>query len=242
MSPSAFLAAGGGVAAGLIFGLPVPAIVVLGALGWSARVAPAVLRTGQRRRSERIDPFGLQEPWRLHIQAALANRAKVRERADSTPSGPLRDRLHEIAERVDLAVDEAWQIAKRGQTLSRARRAIETEPIDQQMRSLEKSLAETPDEPRLAEALEARRAQRAAADRMDEIIDDTDTQLRLLDARMGEVVVRAAELSAHIGGAAVIATLSSDVDGLLTEMEALRRALDETHGISAGGLPTGEPE
>jgi hypothetical protein len=66
---------------------------------------------------------------------------------------------------------------------------------------------------------------------MDEVIDDTDTQLRWLDAQIGEVVVRAVELSTHTGDVS-LGDLSSDVDSLVGEMEALRLALDETRGMT----------
>jgi hypothetical protein len=241
VAPSAALGAGGGVAVGLLVGMPLAGVVVLGGLGWGALATVALYRSGApRRRTERIDPFTLQEPWRLYVQAALANRARVNERADSAAPGPLRERLQEIASRVHLAVDESWQVAKRGHTLAKARQAVRTGVIDQQIERFEKDLAEAPGDQRLAEALAAHQAQRTAADRMDEVISSTDAQLRLLDARMGEVVVRAAELSAHLGDAALLDTLSSDVDVLLTEMEALRLALDEVHGAGATQLPPGE--
>lgn len=241
VAPSAALGAGGGVGVGVLAGMSLPGVIICGGLGWSAWAVVAAYRSGaSRRRAERIDPFTLQEPWRLYVQAALTNRAKVNERADSTAPGPLRERLQEIARRVNLAVDESWQVAKRGHAVSKARQAIETGAIDQQIAGLEKDLAEAPGDRQLTEALASRRAQRTAADRMDEVIGNADTQLRLLDARMGEVVVRAAELSAHLGDAASLETLSSDVDLLLTEMEALRLALDEVQGTGTVELPPGE--
>lgn len=242
VAPSAAVGAVGGVGVGVLAGVSLPGVIICGGLGWGALALVAAIRSGtpRRRRTERIDPFTLQEPWRLYVQAVLANRAKVNERADSTPPGPLRERLQEVAQRVSRAVDESWQVAKRGHAVSRARQAIETRVIDQQIERLEKDLAEAPDDERLSEALAARRAQRTAADRMDEVIGSTDAQLRLLDARMGEVVVRAAELSAHLGDAASLETLSSDVDLLLTEMEALRLALDEVDGAATVELPPGE--
>lgn len=241
VAPSAALGAGGGVAVGLLAGVSLPGVVALAGLGWGSLALVAAYRSGvSRQRTERIDPFTLQEPWRLYVQAALANRARVNERADSTAPGPLRERLQEIVGRVNLAVDESWQVAKRGHTLTKARQAIQTSVIDQQIERLEKDLAEAADDARLTQALAAHQAQRIAADRMDEVISSTDAQLRLLDARMGEVVVRAAELSAHVGDAASLETLSSDVDLLLTEMEALRLALDEVHGVGTIELPPGE--
>jgi hypothetical protein len=70
------------------------------------------------------------------------------------------------------------------------------------------------------------------------VVEDARSQLRLLDARMGEAVVRALELSAQASVDASVSSLSTDVDGMVTDMEALRQALEETHG-TAGGLQQG---
>jgi len=51
-------------------------------------------------------------------------------------------------------------------------------------------------------------------------------------------VVRALELSAQASVDASVTSLESDVDGMVTDMEALRLALEETHG-PAGGLQQG---
>lgn len=231
-SPAAILATGGGLAAGITLGLALPAIVALGVGGWSIPVALAVQRTGRRpgQRAERIDPFALAEPWRLHVVAALKSQVSAHELVKGTSPGPLRDSLQEIAGRVDLAVDESWQIAKRGDLLAGKRNAVDRRAIDRDIRDLEQRLEAEPDERRLVEALEAQQAQRAAAERMDDVIRDTDTQLTVMDAKIGEIVVRATELSAHSGGAP-LGGLSGDVDSLVGEMEALRLALEEAHGL-----------
>jgi hypothetical protein len=96
----------------------------------------------------------------------------------------------------------------------------------------------------LAESLEA---QRAAAARLDQVIDSAQTELRLLDARLGEAVARTLELSAQAGtdaDATRVTGLEADVEGVVSEMEALRRALDEANaaaGGAAGSLRPGEP-
>lgn len=249
VSPGAIAAAGGGaILGGFVIALPLGLSSLLGAISlggiaWSAWVVRALYRGyTPRTRPERIDPFAVHEPWRWHVQTAVANRAKVRERVDSTPAGPLRERLGEIAGRVARVADESWQIAKRGQALTAARRTIDTPGIDRKIAELERSLAVTPDDDRVRNALEARRAQRAGAHRLDEIIDDTHSQLKLLDARMGEVVVRVIEMSAQIDSEASLATLSGDVDDLVIQMEALRLALEEAGMGSPGGLAAGDQE
>jgi chromosome segregation ATPase len=167
----------------------------------------------------------------------LTHRSKVRELAGTARSGPIRENLDEIAGRVNAAVDEAWQIGKRGHALSQARGAVATAAVDREISALETDLAESPDSTELEAAREALLTQRATADRLDGVIRETDSRLRLMNARLGEVVSRAAELAAQMGGATSVSTLSSDVDGLLDDMEALRQALDELDGDDGDGLP-----
>jgi hypothetical protein len=238
-SPTGILAIGGGAALGIVAGLGPIGAVVLGAAGWAGRVALAMGTGGSR--GDRIDPFTLQEPWRGFVQDALASRARFREAVDRTRSGPLQDTLREIATRLETGVDECWLIANRGDSLVQTRRRIDTTAIDRELAEIEPAATARPDDVRLTQTVESLHAQRATADRMDRVVDDARSQLRLLDARMGEAVVRALELSAQASvdaSVTSVSSLSSDVDGMVTDMEALRQALEETHG-TAGGLQQG---
>jgi hypothetical protein len=62
---------------------------------------------------------------------------------------------------------------------------------------------------------------------MQAVSQDTRDRLRLLDARLDELVARSAEVSV---GAGDTGGLSDEVDGVVTELEALRLALEETGG------------
>jgi hypothetical protein len=239
-SPSGILAIGAGTAAGILAGLGPVGAVVLGAGAYAVRIG-AAMGLGSGDRPERIDPFTLQEPWRGFVQDALSSRARFREAVDRTRSGPLKDTLHEIADRVDTGVDECWLIANRGHSLVQTRLRIDTASIDQDLAEVDQSLATRSDDARLTSTAESLRAQRATAERMDQVIEEARSQLRLLDARMGEAVVRALELSAQASSDASVTSLESDVDGMVTDMEALRQALEETHGTpgTSGGLQQG---
>lgn len=235
-SAAGILAAGGGAAVGILAGLGPIGAVGLAVAGWAVRVGVAIGSGGPR--GDRIDPFTLQEPWRGFVQDAIGARARFHEAVGRTRSGPLQDTLREIADRVDTGVNECWLIANRGHSLVETRRRIDTAGIDRELAEAEQVAAAQPDDPRLAQTIESLRAQRATADRMDRVVDEARSQLRLLDARMGEAVVRALELSAQASVDASVTSLSSDVDGMVTDMEALRQALEETHG-PAGGLQQG---
>lgn len=236
LSPVGILLAGVVAAVAIVAGLSLPLAIALGVAAWAVRVLWAVPRP---RRGERIDPFTLQEPWRRFVQEALQARNRFDEAVTRTRSGPLRDNLASVATRVEAAVEECWQIAKRGQTLDRARRRIDVADIDRQLAEVTGGEAADPVADRVAESL---RAQRATAERLDRVIEAAHTDLRMLDARLDEAVVRTIELSAQASTDASVAGLGADVDDLVTEMEALRQAMDETSRAARPGLGSGTDE
>ena len=222
-----------GIATGLVAGalvvvagLPVWAGVAVGVAIWGLNVL-RMLPRGARR--PRIDPFTVQEPWRRFVQDALQARSRFAAAVERAPAGPLRDRLREIAARVDDGVDEAWLIARRGHTLVAARRGIDTADLDRQAAALPAGGADAPTDP-VAQAIEV---QRATAARLDAVIERSRVELRVLDARLDEAVARTLELTARAStDTAGLAGLGTDVDSLVTEMEALRLALDEADAAS----------
>jgi hypothetical protein len=71
---------------------------------------------------------------------------------------------------------------------------------------------------------------------MDAVIARTGSELRVLDARLDETVARTIELTARAGGDTSLVTgLGHDVDDLVTELEALRLALDDADAASRSG-------
>lgn len=228
-----------GTGVGLIVGLPLGVAVLVGLGAWGARVAAAM---APRTTAERIDPFTLHEPWRTFVQDALAARSRFREAVERTRPGPLQEALGDIANRLETGVRECWRIAQRGESLVESRRAIDTAALDRELAQAEGAAAGDPDDRVWSQTVQSLKVQRATADRMDHVIDSARSELRLLDVRMGEAVVRALELSAQASAPAAALGLSSDVDGMVTDLEALRQALEETHGpaIEGGGAGDGE--
>jgi hypothetical protein len=224
-SPSGILLAGVGASAAILIGLPVAAIVGVGAAAWAARVAAAVPRNATD--SQHVDPFALQDPWRSFVRDAQQARRKFDEAVRSAHHGPMRERLTEIGGRLDDAVDECWRVARQGQALADARRQLDTQDAQRELAALDPSSAA---QRQTAEALQA---QIASAQRLETTITDARDRLRLLDARMDEAVARAVELSVE-GGDADLTGLGSDVDVLVGDMEALRQGLEETEqpGVS----------
>ena len=224
-SPSGILLAAAGASAAILVGLPVAAIVGVGAAAWAARVAAAVPRNSSDARH--IDPFALQDPWRSFVRNAQQARRKFGEAVRNARGGPLRDRLTEIGNRLDDAVNECWRVARQGHALVDARSQLDTRDAERELASLDQS------SPSHARTVEALQAQLASAHRLEATIADVRDRLRLLDARMDEAVARAVELSVS-GGDDDLGGLGNDVEGLVGDMEALRQGLEETEQASPG--------
>jgi hypothetical protein len=234
MSPGGILLAGGVAAVAVVAGLPLVAALPLGVVGWAANV---LRRLPRAPRGERIDPFTLQEPWRRFVQEALQARTRFDEAVGRAPAGPLRDHLREIAARMETGVSECWLIARRGQTLVEARRGIDLEDVERELAEAARTAQTGRADPSGDQVVQALEAQRATALRLDGVIDQARSELRLLDARLDEAVARTLELSAHASTLTSVAGLGTDVDTLVTEMEALRQALEETTAVAEGHLP-----
>jgi hypothetical protein len=225
-SPGGILAAAAGVSAGILLAAPVAAAVGLGAAAWAARVALAIPRAPS---AERIDPFTLGEPWRRYVQQALEARKRFDEAIGRVDRGPLRERLQEIGDRLQVGTEECWRIARHAQTLTEARRSIDVDEIRYDLQQVGGQARGTldPNSP-LARTVQALESQLATAARMDSTLSDAESRLRLLDARLDEAVTRAVELSVQAHDTSDLAGLQGEVDSVVSEMEALRLALRET--------------
>lgn len=235
-SPSGILLAGAGVSVGVVAGLPLLAAAGLGAAAWAVRVAVAVPR---RERGPRIDPLALKEPWRRYVWEARKDQRRFEEAIRNVREGPLRTRLEGIGARIDTAVTECWQVARAGQDLVAARRAVDAEgaAADLERMGGAQAAASHPPDSHLGRTVAAIQAQLDTARRLDETIAELHARLSLLDARLGEAVSRAIELSARSGSESVtgLGGLDADVGSMVGELEALRQALDETSPAALAG-------
>jgi hypothetical protein len=233
-SPLGILLAGAGAAVGIVAGLPIVAAAGLGAAAWAARVAAAIPRGAI---GERIDPFALGEPWRRFVQEALQTRARFDEAVSHADRGPLRDRLQEIADRMETGVQACWRIARRGQALVDARKGIDVDAARVELDRIERDASQPwAAGSALDRTAQALRSQLATAERMDHVIQDAYARLQLLDARMDEAIARTLELSVQADTDADLRGLGSDVDTLVDDMEALRQALEEASDAEQTGF------
>jgi uncharacterized MAPEG superfamily protein len=233
-SPSAIVATGAGVALGVILGFGFWAIG-LGVLAYGARVLAAVPRkTG--RGDTAISPRSLDQPWRGAVEQVQNARRNFDEATRSVADGPLRDRLDGVAARLDTAVAEAWRIAQAGHVLTKGRKQIDSTRIGSELNHARSRPAGST----TSETIAAMESQLASAARLDATIQDTYDRLVLLDARTDEAVARAVELSVSQADDQAIGELDSDVGRIVGDLEALRLAIEETHGgpSAHGGTAT----
>lgn len=223
-SPLGILAAGAGAAAGIVVGLPILAAAGVGAAAYAVRVAAAIPKGKD---ADGIDPFALDDPWRSFVWQAKRAQRQFAEEVKRAKDGPLKDRLREIEERIDTGVEECWQVAQGGHALTQARARVDLASVTTQLSQLPTG-AQLDQNPALVATAKALQSQLDTARRMDQIIVSTQDRLRLLDARLGELVTRVVELSVRPEGFDDLAAIGIDVDSVVGEMEALRLALAET--------------
>jgi hypothetical protein len=230
MSPLGILLFGGAAAVGIVAGLPIIAGLGVGAVAWAGKVFTSVPKDAK---TARIDPFVLSEPWRSYVQSAQTAKLRFDRTVDGTRPGPIRDRLGELSGKLDDAINDCWRIASRGDDIDGALSQVNSTQAQLELAEARQQLAQRPS-PSLEATVHSLEAQLASAQRMHTVSNDARDRLRLLDARFDELVARAAEVSV---GAADSGGLSDDVDGLATELEALRQALEETEGAAGRGTP-----
>lgn len=234
MSPLGIVLFGVGAAGAILVGAPLAVAAGVGALAWGGRVLAAVPRDPNR---PRVQPSTLAEPWRSYVAGAQDAKSRFDSVVRDMSGGPLQDRLATLAARLEDGIEESWRIARRGNDISQALARLDTDEPRAELAALHQSLGSRPASPAAAQTIRSLEAQIAAAERLQATADDARDRLRLLDARFDELVARAVEVSLGAGDSDV---LGNDVDGLVTELEALRAALEETSaadGVTGRSIP-----
>lgn len=207
------------VAVGLaLLGVHVVLAVLIGLVLYVVLVAVAMPRKGKR---VHIDPFAIGEPWRQHVKGALRAKRRFDEILASAPPGAGRDRLRSIGERLQHGVEECWHIAKRGDQIdaSVTRLNLPSARSDHQL------LSQRPKDAATEATLASLQAQIDSGDRLKAISANAAQQLRLLEVRLSELAARAQEVA--VGGTDQV-SYGKEVDDVITELEGMRLALDET--------------
>ena len=231
-SPSAFLMTGGAIAAAVLAGAALPVAAVAGGLAWGARIGFELVRD----REERVDPFSLGDPWKRFVIDAQNAQNRYRRAVKRSRPGPLKERLAELGERIDQAVMECWRVACQGDNLGGALRQLETDRVEAELEQARRDLrAERGgSSASLKATVEALEAQMRSAQRLADVWRSSRDRLRVLNAQLDEAVARAVELSVGAGGSvAAFGGLSDQVAEVVSDMESLRQALEETGGADS---------
>jgi hypothetical protein len=212
-----------GAAAGVVVGLLGVPWLGAAAIGAAVYVGAVALAMPKPARRPHVDPFALSEPWRQFVQSAQRSKRRLAETVRTTRAGPLRDRLQGVVDRLDEAIADSWQIARRGDEIDAAVRVLDPPRLRTRLESLRTQASSAPSDD-LAAAIASVESQLASAERLKQLSSSTVDRLRLSEARLDELVSRAAEVSI---GASDTADFTSDVNDLVLELEGLRLAVQE---------------
>lgn len=208
-----------------VAGLPIAVGVGVGVALYAATVAAAIADGPSR---PAIDPFTLGEPWRQLVQRAQEAERRLRDTVGGVPDGPMRSTLDDLTASVARGVDEAWQIAQRGDEIDDAVRRLDPTGIRTRLAAAEQRLLDegSADATTTVESL---RRQLESAERLQRSSDETATALRRSQAQLDELVARASELQLDRATdiEADTAAYVREVDDLVVRLEALHRAIEE---------------
>ncbi len=245
MSPTAVVLAAAGVGFSLIGGVGLGVAIGVGVLAWALGIVISMVVARQRERHrlrpEPIDPYGVPDPWRRFVRESLGAQARFDQAVEQCRPGPLRDRLEEAGRRIGDAVRECWRVARLGAALDGALANVDPEHTSTELRSIQdqrhqlrasgqSATADAMDqtESALAARLQSGRRIQAASQRA------TD-RLRVVTAQLNEAVASAAEVSLGASDAISTDSLAANIDTVVDEIEALRKALEETAAAPAPG-------
>lgn len=204
-----------------VAGVGVIASAAVGAGVYVGLVATAMPRAPKR---PRIDPFAVGEPWRQYVQGAQRAASRLHRTIADTADGPLRERMEEIAAKLDHGLDETWRIARRGDEIDDAVKRLDPVALRSKRDTLTQQ-AETSPSDEVTKALESVESQLATTDRLKQRSEKTANTLRLTQTRLDELVARASEVAI---GAGDTEQYDHDVEDLVVELESLRLAVEET--------------
>jgi hypothetical protein len=236
MSPLGIVLFGVGAAAGILIGAPVVAAAGVGVLAWGGRVLAAIPRDAK---PGHVKPSSLRGQWREYVVSAQEAKARFDRIVAGMTPGPLRDNLAGLGSRLDDGIVESFRIADRGDAITSALAQLDTTQAANELAQLTATIhargGRASDAERLT--IQSLEAQIGSGHRLEAVAADARDRLRLLDARFDELVARAVEVSV---GAGDTIGLGDDVDQLVTELEALRLALEETNQAANGQPATGQ--
>jgi chromosome segregation ATPase len=214
---------------------PLAVAGVVGGLAYGARLGFELMRD----REERVDAYALGEPWRRFVIDAQSAQGRYRRAVKRSRPGPLKEKLEELGGQIDQAVRECWRVACQGNTLGGAIRQLETDRVEAELAAARRELKSDRSSASLQATVNALEAQLSSAERLAEVWRNSRDRLRVLNAQLDEAVARAVELSVGTStNAAAVGGVTDQVAGVVSDMEALRQALEETGGPDPAAFGT----
>lgn len=181
-----------------------------------------------RRRSKAqvpVDPLAHVTPdaapprFRTAVADAVAARSRFAGVVEGLRPGPVQDRLLALGEQVDAGVLAVWDTVTRAGDIERVASGLD---VDRATDDYKRAKRDPAADPALVEAL---RERFASVQRLLNAVDDVDDRLRLLDARLGAAVARAAEVALVASDASAADAVSAELGAVVGELGALRDSL-----------------
>lgn len=132
--------------------------------------------------------------------------------------GPVQDRLSGLLPRLDAGVSAIWDTVQRAAEVERILRTLDPDRVTHEYKQAKRS--DVGDD-----VLAARQERFASVQRLLNALDDVDERLRLLEARLGGLVARAAEVALASGRG--VDELDSELATVVVDLGALRDGLQE---------------
>jgi hypothetical protein len=179
---------------------------------------------GRRREPKASDPLAGVDPalaprrFAGGVASVLTTRRQYASLVNGLAPGPVRDRLAELSPQVDEGVLAVWATVQRAGEIERIVATLDPATVTDAYKQAKRSGAD-------ADVLAAHEARFSSVQRLLNSLDDTDERLRLLEARLGGIVARAAEVALATGSG--VDDLDAELSGVVSELGALRTALDE---------------
>jgi hypothetical protein len=169
-----------------------------------------------------VDPALVPRRFAGAVAGALDARRRYADVVAGTRPGPLRDRLAATGTRLDAGVEAVWDAARRAGEVMRTLDALDPDRVADDYKRAKRTDAD----PALVRALHERFT---SVQRLLNLLDETDERLRLLDARLGAVVARAAETALGTlpasGASPGDDPVGTELDDVVAELTALRDTL-----------------
>lgn len=233
-APSSLVATLAGAGAGALLTGTLVGAVLIGLLGFAVAAAVNLRLRGRTSQRAVTYPRTLRQPWRYHARQAVEAEQRFSQAVATAGPGPLGERLARIDTRMADGARQAVEVARRGDELERALYKLESAVANERRIAELEQDGVTGEEASLIASL---RGQVETFRRLEGTVTDTKRRLEVLNAQLDESVARALELGVHADDPTALEPqlggLGAEVDRVVTDLEALRRGLDE---LRRGGL------